>query len=81
MGCHALLEGILLTAGIKPISFYVAGRFFTINAAWEAHQFILECMYMCKPLLVLTDNTYHIKRLLPIDFPLVFSLIYFIINL
>jgi len=37
--CHALLQGIFPTQGIKPTSLMspaLAGRFFTTNATWEA---------------------------------------------
>ena len=40
VGCHAFLLGIFLTQGsspgIKPMSSALAGRFFTIWAAWKA---------------------------------------------
>ena len=44
MGCHALLQGIFLTQGIEPTSLKspaLAGGFFTTNATWEAHRFII----------------------------------------
>ena len=39
VGCHALLRGIILTPGIKPMSLTfpaLVGRFFTTSATWEA---------------------------------------------
>ena len=38
MGCHALLQGISPTKGLKPHLFTsptLAGRFFTTRATWE----------------------------------------------
>ena len=38
-GCHALLQGIFLTLGIKPASLMspaLSGRFFTTTATWDA---------------------------------------------
>ena len=39
VGCHALLQGIFLTQGIKPVSLMspaLAGGFFTTRDPWEA---------------------------------------------
>ena len=41
MSCHALLQGIFQTQGIKPASLVspaLAGEFFTTRAIWEAPQ-------------------------------------------
>ena len=43
VGCHALLQGILLTQGSKPLSLIspaLAGGFFTTSVTWEAHLLI-----------------------------------------
>ena len=38
VGCHALLQGIFPTWGLKPslISLALGGGFFTTSASWEA---------------------------------------------
>ena len=36
VACHALLQGIFPTWGIKHTSLALAGGFFTTSAAWEA---------------------------------------------
>ena len=44
VGCHALLQGIFPTQGLKPCSLMYAalvGRFFTTGATWEALLYIL----------------------------------------
>ena len=43
MGCHALLQELFPTQGIKPTSLMssvMADRFFTTRATWEAHVYI-----------------------------------------
>ena len=43
VGCHALLQGISLTLGIKPTSLAspaLVGWFFTTSATWEAQDIL-----------------------------------------
>ena len=37
MGCHAVLQGIILTQGSKLylLDYFIAGRFFTTSASWK----------------------------------------------
>ena len=41
-GCHALLQGIFPTQGLNPMSYALAGRFFTTSATWEISNCVIQ---------------------------------------
>ena len=67
VGCHALLQGIFPTQGLKPA---LAGGFFTSSTTWEAslslHTYICccscsvaqSCLALCNPTDCLTIHLY-----------------------
>ena len=67
VGCHALLQGILLTQESNPnllslVSPRLAGRIFTTSATWE----VPFPLYQAGSENQIDDNVFHASKLLPI---------------